>query len=97
MKDLQSQVHELAIQVAKLEASRAAMMFTLCSLVGAHHQYEALQLYLVTLTEQQLGCGALGNTLTPSQKEYAREVAEGIQGTKKIDLQELQNGLGNLA
>lgn len=91
MNDLQEQVNALATQVTKLEASRAAMMLTLCSLVGTHHQHKAFQLYLAALTEQQLAGGALGNTLTPSQKEYAREVAEWIQMTQKKDLQEFGN------
>lgn len=73
------ELEDLRTAVADLQADRVAMITILTALMQTHPQYDKMQLQLTGLLEQQLGGGALGNTLTPAQQERVRYVVEWLQ------------------
>ena len=79
-------MEQLSIEsrLSNLEATRVAFMAVLTSLIATHPNYHQMQMHLTALLEQQLSGGALGNTLTPAQREYARDVVEWMQQTRSI-------------
>ncbi len=72
-------IEELRRDIANLQADRAAMVIILTALMQTHQDHTAMQLRLTSLLEQQLCGGALGNTLTPAQRESVRELVEWMQ------------------
>lgn len=76
---MNTEIEQLQAKIAALEASRAAMTMVLASLMAKHPNYNAMQLHLTALLEQQLGGGALGKTLTDAQKQNARDLVEWLQ------------------
>lgn len=70
--------------IADLQADRVAFTLMIGALMQATPNYEAMQIHLTRMLEQQLTGGAMGNTLTPEQNERVRHVVEWFQTLKKI-------------
>lgn len=69
-----------------LQASRVAHQILIGALIQTHPAYEAFQLHLTRVLEQQLAPGgALGDTLDQEQKDHVRDVVEWTQVIRPLD------------
>lgn len=72
---------EIETRLDNLEADRVALLLLISALMKTHQDKSRMHLTLTSILEQQMGDhGAMGQTLSPLQKERVRYVIEWLGG-----------------